>query len=196
MWDLVFFSAIFAISLLVLIKAADYFTLAAEKVGLFLGLSPFIIGVTIVSIGTSLPELIASILAVSKNSSEIVVGNVVGSNIANIFLVIGVASVMSHRYMKLDHDLVSVDLPLFVGSAFLLALTIWDGHFSTGEALLLVLAFVIYLLYTINSTNGPNAGQMPGELRKQFRDKKFLTKQVTILALSAAFIFLGANYTV
>ncbi|NET37825.1 MAG: sodium:calcium antiporter, partial [Cyanothece sp. SIO1E1] len=41
-----------------------------------------------------------------------------------------------------------------------------------------------------------NAGQMPGELRKQFRDKKFLTKQVTILALSAAFIFLGANYTV
>ena len=85
MLEILIWIAVFVASLFVLIKSSGYFTHSAEKIGLFFGLPVFIVGVTIVAIGTSLPELISSIFAVLRNSSEIVVGNVVGSNITNIF---------------------------------------------------------------------------------------------------------------
>ena len=90
-------SIVFPISLFFLVQASDYFTDSAEAVGKVLRLPSFIIGVTIVSIGTSLPELVSSLFAVVRDSSEIVIGNVVGSNIANIFLIVGVAAVTSKQ---------------------------------------------------------------------------------------------------
>ena len=78
--------AVFVLSLSVLIKASDYFTSSAEKIGVFFGIPAFIIGATIVAFGTSLPELVTSLAAVFRNSSEIVAGNVIGSNIAISFL--------------------------------------------------------------------------------------------------------------
>ncbi|NEP14446.1 MAG: calcium/sodium antiporter [Symploca sp. SIO1A3] len=197
MSDLIIVCLIFVVSLVVLVKASDFFTDAAEKVGLFIGLSPFIIGVTIVSIGTSLPELISSILAVLQNSSEIVVSNVVGSNIANIFLIIGTASIMSARYLSITYDLVSVDLPLFVGSAFLLALAIGDASFSSGEAGLLILGYLMYLFYTIKGSeeNEPEANdEQDGTIVN--KNSSFLLRQIIIIVVSAIFLFLGANYTI
>ena len=130
--ELIIWIVIFIVSLFVLIKASDFFTDSAEQIGLFLGISPFLIGVTIVSVGTSMPELISSIVAVYQNSSEIVFGNVIGSNIANIFLIIGVASLISSP-LRIQYELINVDLPLFVGSTFLLGLTVLDGEFSLND---------------------------------------------------------------
>ncbi|NEQ68763.1 MAG: calcium/sodium antiporter [Symploca sp. SIO1B1] len=188
---------IFVVSLFILVKASDFFTDAAEKVGLFIGLSPFIIGVTIVSIGTSLPELISSILAVLQNSSEIVVSNVIGSNIANIFLIIGTASIMSTNSLSITYDLVSVDLPLFVGSAFLLALIIGDENFSTGEAWLLILGYLMYLFYTIKGSeeNEQEANEEPSSTRVN-QSSGFLFRQIIIIIVSAIFLYFGANYTI
>ena len=78
---IVFWLFVLVISLFILVKAADFFIDASEKVGLILGISPFLIGVSIVALGTSLPELITAIMAMLNNSSEMVIGNVVGSNI-------------------------------------------------------------------------------------------------------------------
>ncbi len=197
MSDLIIVCVFFVVSLAILVKASDFFTDAAEKVGLFIGLSPFIIGVTIVSIGTSLPELISSILAVIQNSSEIVVGNVVGSNIANIFLIIGTASIMSTGYLSITYDLVSVDLPLFVGSAFLLALIIGDNNFSTGEAWLLILGYLMYLFYTIKGSeeNEQETNDEP-EPTIVNRNSNFLLRQIIIIIVSAIFLYFGANYTI
>ena len=197
MWKLLFLSGIFLLSLFTLIKAANYFTIAAEKIGLFLGLEPFIVGVTIVSIGTSIPELISSIIAVGKDSPEIVIGNVVGSNIANIFLILGVASVISARYLSIQYDLVDVDLPLFVGSAFLLALAVGDGEFSSREAFLFILGFFVYLLYAIESRTSNIEEKNREEKSRIFnRSKTFLIQQIIILIVSAFFIFLGAIFTI
>ncbi|NEP60406.1 MAG: calcium/sodium antiporter [Symploca sp. SIO2G7] len=195
--ELIIPCVLFVVSLFILVKASDFFTDAAEKVGLFIGLSPFIIGVTIVSIGTSLPELISSILAVVQNSSEIVVSNVVGSNIANIFLIIGTASIMSTKVLSITYDLVSVDLPLFVGSAFLLALVIRDNSFSTGEAWLLILGYLMYLFYTIKGSeeNEQEANEEPSSTIVQ-KNPGFLLRQIIIIIVSAIFLYLGANYTI
>ena len=87
--DIVLNLGLFVVSLAVLLKAADWFIDSGEEIGLSLGISPFIIGVTIIAFGTSLPELATSLESVFQGSSEIVIANVVGSNITNIALVLG-----------------------------------------------------------------------------------------------------------
>lgn len=188
---------IFIISLAVLVKAADFFTEAAERIGILAGLPPFIVGVTIVSLGTSIPELISSILGVFQGVSEVVVSNVIGSNIANICLVLGVASIISIKSLRVAYDLVSVDLPLFVGSAFLLALMIRDQSFSTGEALLLIIGYLVYLFYTLRGSD-PDDAQPPEHQAEEETVNKSVAigQQLVLLSLSSVFIFLGARYTI
>ncbi|MEB3342196.1 calcium/sodium antiporter [Okeania sp.] len=194
MQNLIIWLIIFIVSLFILIKASDFFTDAAEKIGISLGISPFIVGVTIVSIGTSLPELISSTIAVYQNSSEIVFGNVIGSNVANIFLIIGTASLISSP-LRVQYELISVDLPLFVSSAFLLALTVSDGNFSRNEAIICILAYFIYVLYTINGDQEEQDQEQDLETKNNSQ-KSLPLKQIGILIISSLFVFLGANYTI
>lgn len=190
MQNLIIWLIIFIVSLFVLIKASDFFTNAAEKIGISLGISPFLIGVTIVSVGTSLPELISSITAVYQNSSEIVFGNVMGSNIANIFLIIGTASLISSP-LKILYELIHVDLPLFVGSAFLLGLTVLDSNFSINEAIICILGYVVYVFYTISSGKEEQQSETIDTSQKSFP-----VKQIVIVIVSALFVFFGATYTI
>ena len=188
--NLIIWLIIFIVSLFVLIKASDFFTDAAEKIGISLGISPFLIGVTIVSVGTSLPELISSITAVYQNSSEIVFGNVMGSNIANIFLIIGTASLISSP-LNILYELIHVDLPLFVGSAFLLGLTVLDSNFSINEAIICILGYVVYVFYTISSGKEEQQSETIDTSQKSFP-----VKQIVIVIVSALFVFFGATYTI
>lgn len=192
MSDILIWSIVLLVSLGILSKSADFFTDSAEKIGVYFGIPPFIVGVTIVAIGTSLPELISSLVAVYSDSGEIVVGNVIGSNIANIFLILGVASLIS-GLLNIEYDLVSVDLPLFVGSAFLLGLTVWDGKYTVGESLLSVAGYVIYTFYAVN-VRKDDEGEDASE--EETTTKSFPTKEFAILAASSLFIFLGAKYTI
>ena len=200
---------IFIASLAILVKASDFFTGAAEKIGIFFGMDPFIVGVTIVAVGTSLPELVSSLIAVLQGASEVVVGNVVGSNIANIFLIIGIAGVISTaspgkargRELIIEYDLVSVDLPLFVGSAFLLSLAILDQQFSRVESIIFILGYLIYLFYTLDTSKPETIATdsaTDGATVELAPDKQptYLLKQIGILVFSSIFIFLGAKYTI
>lgn len=196
MSDLLFYSLIFVASLALLVKSSDFFTDAAEKIGLLLGLPSFIIGVTIVAIGTSIPELVSSLVAVANDNSSLVLSNVVGSNITNIFLIIGIASVLGSQSLYITYDLVSVDLPLFVGSAFLLALEVSDGYFSFGEALLHIGGYIMYLFYTVKGS-GDSLVQEDEEPPVQVeRSKRALIRQLVIIVLSSFFIYIGARYTI
>ncbi|MCL2930959.1 MAG: calcium/sodium antiporter [Trichodesmium sp. MAG_R03] len=190
MQNLIIWLIIFIVSLFALIKASDFFTDAAEQIGISLRISPFLVGVTIVSLGTSLPELVSSIIAVYQNSSEIVFGSVIGSNIANIFLIIGAASLISNT-LRIEYELINVDLPLFVSSAFLLSLTVLDRNFSINEAIICILGYIVYLLYTITS------GQEEQQSEKiNSSEKSFPFKQIVIVIISSLFIFFGATYTI
>jgi len=181
-------SAIFIGSLGVLVKASDYFTKASEKIGKFIGIPSFITGVTIVAIGTSLPELVSSIIAVLKNSSEIVIGNVLGSNITNIFLILGLAGIVG-RKIKISFELIHVDLPFLAGSAFFILVTLLDGKFSFLEALLSVVAISIYLFYTISTVKKK-------EKNSQSKKEKINLSTFLILLVSGFFVYLGAKYTI
>ncbi|MBW2967395.1 calcium/sodium antiporter [Candidatus Woesearchaeota archaeon] len=187
------------LSLVVLIKASDIFTDSAETVGTWLRLPAFIIGVTIVAIGTSLPELASSIASVLKGSSEIVIGNVVGSNIANIFLVLGMAAIVAKK-LEITYELIHVDLPLLISSAGLLAITVWDGIFSIPEAILCLVALGIYITFTIRSEKSGKdkkiGKEMKPEMKRLKRRAKLKTTTWLVLVLSAFFIYIGAEFTV
>jgi len=196
MLEMLIWIIVFVVSLFVLIKASGFFTDSAEKIGLFFGLPTFIVGVTIVAIGTSLPELISSIFAVLRDSSEIVVGNVIGSNIANIFFILAITAIIGKK-LKISYELIHVDLPIMVGSAFLFALMIWDGVFTLPEALLLISGIVIYFLYTLSSDKEQKNVEIKKEMKEKLRGRKKLSaKTIAILFVSIIFIYIGAKYTI
>ena len=176
---------VFIFSLALLIKSSDFFVGAAESIGLKAGLSPFITGVLIVGIGTSLPELGSSIAAVAGGATEIVIGNVLGSNITNIFLVLGIAAVIGKNF-TIKHDLLIIDIPFLLATTLLLGLMILDGSFSRSEGILTILAFLIYIFYNFKNSDKKNTNkkQKPG------------FKEILFLVLSPAGIFIGAKYTV
>ncbi|MBN1153828.1 calcium/sodium antiporter [candidate division KSB1 bacterium] len=190
---IVFWIAIFIVSLIVLVKASGYFTDAAEKIGVALGMPEFIVGVTITSIGTSMPELISSIFAVLEDSSEIVIGNVLGSNITNIFLILGVAAIVG-RKLSISYELIHVDLPLLVGSAFLLSAMLYNGTFTIYEALLCIAGFLIYVAYVI-TRSGRHSKE---DKRKQSRSKvsRLSWKTWAMLFVSVVMVYFGAKYTI
>jgi cation:H+ antiporter len=186
---------VFVASLAVLIKASGYFTVAAEKIGLRFGMSPFIIGVTIVALGTSMPEIITSVIAVLKDSSEIVIGNVVGSNIANIFLVFGLTTIVTKK-MTLIHDSMRIDLSFLVGSALLLTATIWDGSFSRFEGLVCLAGIVGYLLYAVKTKEKHKNPDLEKEIEEEAGGEEAHWKAWAVMAASGFGIYLGANYTI
>jgi cation:H+ antiporter len=196
MLEILIWILVLAVSLFVLVKASNFFTESAERIGLFFGMPAFIVGVTIVAIGTSLPELISSILAVLRGSSEIVVGNVIGSNIANIFLILGIIAIIGKK-LKITYEILHVDLPILVGSAFLLAIVIWDGAVTLPEAILLLLGTAVYFSYTLSLKSEQKDVRIVDGIKIEKRKKKELGgKTVFILLISAFFIYAGAKYTV
>lgn len=174
---------IFAVSLGALLKASDWFVSAAERIGLSLGISPFIIGVTIVAFGTSLPELATSIAAVYSGSSEIVVGNVIGSNVTNILLVLGLTAIVGKKIV-LDFDVWDIDMPLLLASAVFLYFALNDGSISLFEAIMFLVALAVFLLKSFGETNDDEE-----------RTKADL-KDYGLLLLGGVLVYFGATYTI
>jgi len=188
---LVIWLLIFIVSLIALIKASHYFTEAAEQIGLALRISAFIVGVTIVSIGTSLPEMLTSIVAMASKNSEIVIGNVVGSNITNIFLGLGLLPLVYGRF-EIGKKLISTDLPILVGSTFLLAVTCYDGKFNPPEALFCLIGFIIYMIYVTKDHR-----IYKKEIEEQVKKEATVgIKTILTLLISCLFLYLGAEFTV
>lgn len=145
---LIFWIVVFAVSLFVLVKGADWLLASAEKIGLAVGLSPFIVGVTIVAFGTSFPELVSSFVAVMKGLPDVVVSNAVGSNIANILLIIGISAIIGKR-LVVSKSLIDLDLPLLALSTSIFLLVAWDGQIVFFESLFLVVTYIIYIGFTV-----------------------------------------------
>ncbi len=174
------------ISIFVLVKSADYFTESAEKIGLYLKLPPFVVGITIVSIGTSLPEFVTSIFAILDKQSEIVAANVIGSNIANIFLVLGVSAIASKGLLT-EHDIMKVDLPILAASAFMLYICLQDGSFDYKEGLLSLFGITAYMVY---------AGKSRTNSFENIKIEKLELKTPITLIISTILVNFSAKYTV
>ena len=185
--------ALLIVSLFVLVKAADYFNQATERIGRSFGLSPFLIGILIVSVGTSLPELVSSIIAVMQGASEIVAGNVLGSNITNIFLILGIATIVNNKPIHVQSKFINVDLQFLLGSALFVGIAIVDGSFNIYEGLLCIVGFIIYLLYLIRNDHHPGLA-----INEFYDDLKVVVswKDYLVFVASAGLIYIGGEFTI
>jgi cation:H+ antiporter len=194
---------IFIVSLVVLVKGADWLISGAEKIGLSLGMSPFIVGVTIVGAGTSLPELISSLAAAMRGVTEVVAANVIGSNIANILLIVGISAIIS-RQLTVKKSLIDLDLPLLATSTVLLLGVSWDATITFGESLLLLVGYAAYLHYTFTHTETdvldddrqPIASLKKAETSNKAIKPKLSWKDFGFLILGLLCLILGAKYLI
>ena len=141
---------ILPIGLAILIKGADWLVDGAVAIAKQLGMSPLIIGLTIVAMGTSAPEVAASVKAALGNSPGIAVGNVYGSNIANLALVGGLCAII--RPISVSRAALRRDIPLMLGAALLLyPLFSLDRTLGRGESILMLVLFAGVILFMIHS---------------------------------------------
>jgi len=195
---LIFWILIFILSLALLVKSADWLVESSEKIALYLKISPFIIGVTIVAIGTSMPELATAFASTLKGATEIVVATVIGANVHNIFLVIGLAAILARRLM-IKRSLIDLDLPLLAISTVIFLSVAYDGEITWQDGLLLLITFLIYLAYTIyerKEEKGEVKGIVeiiPGSVEKV---EKLNLKVFLFLILGVIGLVIGAKYTV
>ncbi|MBF9015401.1 MULTISPECIES: calcium/sodium antiporter [unclassified Oceanispirochaeta] len=177
--------------LLILSLSSDWFVDAAEKVGIYFRLPGFIIGVVIIGFGTSLPELASSIVSVLQGRSEIVISNAIGSNITNIFLVLGVSALFADSY-TIQHDIFKTDLPFLMGSAIMIGLMTYDQNFTIAEGIICLVALALYLYRSI--THGQISEQIKEEEAEEQNKPSVMTWLVLII--SPVLITLGADLTV
>jgi cation:H+ antiporter len=157
-----------------------------------LGISPLVIGLTIVAFGTSLPELIVSIIAAIEGSSEIAVGNAVGSNIANVGLVLGLSAIIfpiSIHYSDLRRDLF-----IYLGVCALFILFAFDGRISRFEGMILFISLIYYVLMSIKHPNGEKSGSEEGATGSLGRLAAYIVVGIALLAFGANLFVDGAIF--
>ncbi|WP_210409046.1 calcium/sodium antiporter [Methanococcoides sp. AM1] len=215
--------AILLIGLILLVKGSDLFVSSASAIAKKLGVSEFIIGLTLVAIGTSIPELASSIAASLSGSSGIVVGNVVGSNIANIALIVGCAAIIA--VVKTDSDMLKRDGYIMLFASTLFLLFAFDLQLSRGEAVILILFYVAYVFFLfedkskyegksyfkefisyfvkfkyVESMNNRIREGINGfnsdDKKETERDRSDISKDLLILAVSGIAVIFGARYFV
>ncbi|UCC92690.1 MAG: calcium/sodium antiporter [Thermoplasmata archaeon] len=140
-------------------KGADWLVEGAASIALAAKVSTIVVGITVVAFGTSLPEMAVSLAASVKGEPEITLGNVIGSNIANILLVLGVAAVIAP--LKVDRHVVTRDSMLVLGSGFLLLVLAMTGSLTRVHGLIMLAAFVGYLGYYVRDALRHKQSDMP-----------------------------------
>lgn len=140
--------------LIILVWSADKFVIGAAATARHLGMSPLLVGLTIVSIGTSAPELFVSAVAALDGVGNLAIGNAVGSNITNIALVLGVTALVSP--IPLQKKLLRKELPLLLLVSVLATLTISDMSLSWVDSIILLagLCVALYLMFQESSDGG------------------------------------------
>lgn len=135
--------------LVILLKGSDLFVSSSVKIAKYVGLSEIVIGLTLISIGTSLPELASSVAAASSGNTLLVTGNVIGSNIANIGLILGLCAIIG--VLKISEEIYYRDGFILIGVSFLFYWLASDGVISALNGLTLLVIFGLYVGYLFNT---------------------------------------------
>ena len=172
---------------ILLVKGADWFVDGASAIAEKLRIPSLIIGLTIVAMGTSAPEAAVSISAALKGSADITIGNILGSNILNILIILGLSAVIAP--LAVERSTVRRDLPFLLGVSLLLLAQGWDSSVSLFDGLLLTVLFAIYLVCLL-----VKARRQPREDGGEAAPKSLW--QILLTAVGLAAIVLGSDLAV
>ncbi|MCU0618131.1 MAG: calcium/sodium antiporter [Gemmatimonadaceae bacterium] len=185
--------------LVALVVGAEGFIRGAAALARHFGVPPIVVGLTVVAYGTSMPELVVSAVAAFEGRSAIALGNVVGSNIANIGLILGLTAVISPPLV--DGTLLKGELPWMASAALAIPLLLLDGAISRGEAVLLLAAAVLFTVRTVRSVRDePGADDRDDasavDERAASAERSALLKAVAFTVVGLGALLLGGRFFV
>ena len=183
---------------ILLIKGADFLVDGASNIAKKFHIPDIIIGLTIVSIGTSMPELFVSITSAIEGYPDMAVGNIVGSNIANLLLILGMSSII--RSIKFKRETRLIEIPMCLGISLLFVLLCNLGHDVTRfDARILIVLFVMFIGYTIVMAKKGEEFDKEDEdedVKDKTKSSKSTIKDIIFLILGAVLLKFGGDLTV
>ena len=185
------------VGLVVLILGADLLVRGASRVALRFKISPLVVGVTVVAFGTSTPELLISIQAALAGSPDITMGNVVGSNICNLALVLGVTALITP--IPVASDSIRIDWPMTMGSSLLLYFLVREGVVNDYDGLFFIVLLVVYLVFIIRRSRKKNLNALDLGIDIEVPNaasRKNLIKDILLIFVGGAGLYFGSDWFV
>ena len=184
------------LGLILLVVGGELLVRGASALAAAFQISPLVIGLTVVAFGTSAPELGVSLQAALTGNADVAGGNVVGSNIVNILIVLGASALITP--LIVSRQLIRLDLPLMILSAIAMWLTALDGVISRVEAGSMFVALLAYLVYSIRASRKETSEMEPesSEPQKSGSQWKHLTLQLMFFVGGLILLSFGARFLV
>jgi cation:H+ antiporter len=186
-----------ALGLIALVAGASLLVRGAAKLAISFGISPLVVGLTVVAFGTSAPETAVSVGAVLQGNSDIAVGNVVGSNIFNVLFILGLSALIAP--LVIDRQLVRQEVPIMIGASILIAIMSLDGGIGRVDAGLLLGLLIAYTAYLIvqsrragNDAHKVDLSQLPVASRWD----RHWSVQVLLIVAGLVLLVVGADWLV
>ncbi len=179
--------------LVLLVFSADYFVKGASALARNLGVSPLLIGLTIIGLGTSAPEMLVASIASWQGNNGLATGNAIGSNIANIGLVLGLTAMVCP--IIIQSSLLKRELPILLTISIMSFLLVIDGHLSQLDGAILVSGLILFL-YWLNRSANSNRQQSPDPLATEFSDEiptDLSNKKAALFALGGSLVLIASS---
>ncbi|MBX7153119.1 calcium/sodium antiporter [bacterium] len=187
---------LFLVGLVFLVAGAEILVKGASRIAAALGLSPLVIGLTVVAFGTSAPEMAVSVQSANDGQTDIAVGNVVGSNIFNILFILGISAAITPLIVQ--QQLIKLDVPLMIGASFLMYIFASDGLIQRWEGLILFSGIIFYTIFLIRQSKKENK-EIQAEYAKEFSEKpkaNALWIQIGMVIAGLALLVVGSDWLV
>ena len=170
-----------------LVKGADWFVDGAASIASKFGIPQLVIGLTIVAMGTSAPEAAVSITAAFAGNADITIGNIVGSNILNIFIILGLTALIYP--CSIQKSTLAVDIPVTIFASALLLVLGLDGNITRLDAIIMLVVFVSYLTYLLISAKKERAATLQSEQKESSVSEQTEETQIKEMSLLKAILF-------
>ena len=186
--------SLFIFGLILLIISADWLINSSVKLSYLYRLTPLFIGAVVVAFGTSAPEAGIGIMAALRNEKAIALGNIIGSNIANIGLVLGICSLLQPVAVR-NKDIFSYELPILLFSGILLYALSWDLVISRVDGAVLIFVFILFCIFSYRKAKKKEVSdELEGfKFKKTLQNTKSSSKVFIIILLSLAGVVVGAD---
>ena len=189
---------LFILGLIVLILGADLLVRGASRLAAAFGVSPLVIGLTIVAIGTASPEIAVSLKAAASGQGDLTLGNVLGSNIFNILFILGVTSIVAP--IVIAEQLIRKDAPIMLGVSLLTLALAVDGKLGWFDGSLLLIGMLVYIVFALKQSRTENR-DVQNEYAEEFAQKEPRTIKHTLfnigfILVGLGLLVLGSNWLV
>lgn len=182
------------VGLVLLTGGAEGLVRGAASLARRMGLSPLVIGLTVVALGTSMPELVVSVGAALTGVESLALGNVVGSNIANIGLILGVAAVFAP--LRVQAQVIRIDMPVLTAVSLAVAGLLLDGRVSRLDGALLTTGLIVYVVMTVRWARAEPEGIVQAEFDRGVPAPRRWGYDVVLLSIGLAALVGGAEVLV